>query len=134
MCLKIVLFFEFFLKPVQLIGGTIFIFFQTQSGKNRAQNSKMVQKIDIFSQSWHSCFDHFGVKKHVFWTFQKLFRSCSGSVQALLSDLKGPLLGVFSARKVDKWPLKSKFLVKFCPLRGSILGYFGVKKHGFRTF
>ena len=42
-----------------------------------------------------------GVKKVVFWTFGKLFWSCSGFVRALFLDLKGPLLGVFSARKVD---------------------------------
>ena len=42
-----------------------------------------------------------GVKKVVFWT-SKLFWSCLGSVWALFSNLKGLLLGEFSALKVDK--------------------------------
>ena len=69
----------------------------------------MTQKIEIFDQN----FAHFGgfeglflaifgVEKVVFWTFSKLFWSCLGSVWALFSTLKGPLLGVFTALKVDK--------------------------------
>ena len=53
----------------------------------------------------------FGVKKVVFWTFSKLFWSCSGSVWALFSALKGPLFGVFLGRMVDILLLKSKFRV-----------------------
>ena len=94
----------------------------------------MTPKIDLFCQSSHSCFDNFGVKKHVLWTFQKLFRSCSASDQALLSDLNGQLLGVFSARKVEKCRLKSKFWITFCPQSGLIQSYFEVKKHVFWTF
>ena len=37
----------------------------------------------------------FGVEKVIFWTFSKLFWSCLGSVWALFSTLKGPLLVVF---------------------------------------
>ena len=62
----------------------------------------MDPKIDLFCQSCHPCFDHFGLKKVDFWTFSKLFKSCSGVVRALFLDLKGPLLGVFSAQKVEK--------------------------------
>ena len=69
----------------------------------------MTPKIEIFGQN----FAHFGgfegsfltilgVKKVVFWTFSKLFWSCLGSVWALFLTLKGLLLGVFSAPKVDK--------------------------------
>ena len=43
-----------------------------------------------------------GVKKVDFLTFSKLFWSSLRSVWALFLDLEGPLLGVFSARKVDK--------------------------------
>ena len=68
----------------------------------------MTPKIEIFSQNL-ATFDVFdgtfltilGVKKVVFWTFGKLFWSCSGFVRALFLDLKGPFLGVFSARKVE---------------------------------
>ena len=69
----------------------------------------MTPKIEIFGQK----FAHFGrfegsfltilgVEKVVFWTFSKLFWSCLGSVRALFLALKGLLLGLFSARKVDK--------------------------------
>ena len=69
----------------------------------------MTPNIEIFGQN----FAHFGsfegsfltilgVEKVVFSTFSKLFWSCLGSVWALFSTLKGPLLGVFSAQKVDK--------------------------------
>ena len=69
----------------------------------------MTSKIEIFDQK----FAHFGgfegsfltileVEKVIFSTFSKLFWSCLGSVRALFSTLKGPLLGVFSALKVDK--------------------------------
>ena len=79
----------------------------------------MTPIIEIFGQK----FAHFGgfegsflaifeVKKVIFRTFSKLFWSCLGSVWALFSTLKGPLLGVFSARKVDKWPRKSRFFVE----------------------
>ena len=44
----------------------------------------------------------FGVEKVIFWTFSKLFWSCLGSVWALFLTLKGLLLKVFSALKVDK--------------------------------
>ena len=37
----------------------------------------------------------FGVEKVIFWTFSKFFWSCLGSVWALFSTLKGPLLVVF---------------------------------------
>ena len=46
-------------------------------------------------------FFHFWVKKVVFGTFSKLFRSCSGVVWELFLGLKGSLLDVFSAGKVD---------------------------------
>ena len=36
-----------------------------------------------------------GVEKVIFWSFSKLFWSCLGSVWALFSTLKGPLLVVF---------------------------------------
>ena len=62
----------------------------------------MTSKIEIFGQK----FAHFGqfeesflailgVKKVDFSTFSKLFWTCLGSVSALFSVLKGPLLGVF---------------------------------------
>ena len=43
-----------------------------------------------------------GVKKVDFWTFSKLFWRSFRSVWAFILDLEDPLLGVFSARKVDK--------------------------------
>ena len=71
----------------------------------------MTPKIKNFGQN----FAHFGsfegsfltilgVENVVFWTFSKLFWSCLGSVRALFLTLKGPLLGIFSALKVDKLP------------------------------
>ena len=62
----------------------------------------MTSKIEILGQN----FAHFGrfewsfltilgVKKVDFATFSKLFWTCLGSVWALFSVLKGPLLGVF---------------------------------------
>ena len=69
----------------------------------------MTPIIEIFGQNF-AHFDRFegsfltilGLEKVIFWTFSKLFWSCLGSVRALFSTLKGPLLGVFSALKVDK--------------------------------
>ena len=68
----------------------------------------MTPKIEIFGQNWAhfggfegSFLTILGVKKVVFWTFSKLFWSCLVSVWALFSVLKGLLLGVFSAPKVD---------------------------------
>ena len=94
----------------------------------------MNSKIDLFCQSWHPCFDHFGVQKVVFWTFGKLFWSWSRIVRALFLDLKGPLLGVFSARKVDIWPLNQSFGSNFGPLRGSFWPFWGPKKSFFWLF
>ena len=99
----------------------------------------MTHKIEIFGQNFaHFCCFHgsfltiFWVKQVVFWTFSKLFRSCLGSVWALFSTLKCPLLGVFSARKIDKWPRKSRFWVKILPtlavLRGHFWPFSGLKK------
>ena len=69
----------------------------------------MAQKIETFDEKYA----HFGsfdgpflttleVQKDIFWTFSKLFWSCLRSVRALFLTLKGPLLDVFSALKVDK--------------------------------
>ena len=87
-----------------------------------------------FSPSERVILGCFGVKKPLFWNFQKWYWSCSRSVWALLLALKGQVFGVFSARKVDKWPLKSKFQVKFWPSERVILGYCRVKKQVFWNF
>ena len=69
----------------------------------------MTPKIEIFDEklAYFGSFEGsfltiLGVEKVIFWTFSKLFWSCLRSVWALFLDLEGPLLGVFSARKVDK--------------------------------
>ena len=62
----------------------------------------MDPKIDTFGQVDIRDLAILGVKKVDFWTFSKLFWSSFRSVWALFLDLEGPLLGVFSARKVDK--------------------------------
>ena len=62
----------------------------------------MDPKIDTFGQVDIRDLAILGVEKVVFWTFSKLFWSCLGSVWALFLTLKGLLLVVFSARKVDK--------------------------------
>ena len=69
----------------------------------------MTQIIKIFDQKF-AHFDRFegsflailGFKKVDFWTFSKLFWSCLRGAWALFFTLKGLLLGVFSALKVDK--------------------------------
>ena len=68
----------------------------------------MTPKIEIFDQKYAhfgsvegSFLTILGVKKVILWTFSKLFWSCLGSVRALFSTLKGPLLCAFSAPKVD---------------------------------
>ena len=94
----------------------------------------MDPKIDLFCQSWYSCFDNFWVKKPVFWTFWKLVWSCSGVVWGLFLALKGLLLGVFSGRKVDKWPLKLKFRRKFWLSERVILRLFWGQKITFLEF
>ena len=63
-----------------------------------------------------------------------MFWSCSEVVWALFLALKCPILGAFSARKVDIRPLKSKFRVKFWPSERAILTIFGAKKVVFWTF
>ena len=55
------------------------------------------QKFAYFGRSEGSFLTILGVKKVVFWTFSKLFRSCLGKFKALFSVLKGPLLREFSA-------------------------------------
>ena len=62
----------------------------------------MTPKIKILGQNFAhfgsfegSFLTLFGVEKVIFWTFSKLFWSCLGSVWALFSTLKGPLLVVF---------------------------------------
>ena len=94
----------------------------------------MGSKIGTFSQFYTRVWTILGIEKVVFWTFLKLFWSCLGSVWALFSTLKGPLLGVFSTRKVDIWPLKSKFYVKNWPSERVILTIFGDKKLFFGLF
>ena len=69
-----------------------------------------------------------GAKKVVFLTFWKLVLSYSEVVWALFSALKGPILVMFLARKVDIWPLKSKFMVKIWPSESVILTILGLKK------
>ena len=76
--------------------------FWDQQAKNRARRAKMDPKIDTFGQVDIRDLAILGVEKTVFWTFSKLFWSCLGSVWALFSTLKGPLLGVILALKVDK--------------------------------
>ena len=83
-------------------GNDLIIFFQCQRSKNRARTAKMDPKIDTFGQVDIRVLAILGVKKIVFWTFSKLFWSCLGGVWALFFTLKGLLLGVFSALKVDK--------------------------------
>jgi len=62
---------------------------------------KYTQKSTFFAKVDTRVLTILRVKKVVFWTFEKLFWSCSGFVRALFLDLKGPFLGVFSAQKVD---------------------------------
>ena len=45
-------FFFFFFKCLQLLGGTILIFFHYQKAKNIARRSKMDSKIDTFGRIW----------------------------------------------------------------------------------
>ena len=104
----------------------------------------MTPKFEILGQT----FAHFngfegsfltilGVKKVVFWTFSKIFWSCLRSVRALFSTLKGLLLVVFPAPKVDKWPQKLNFSVKnllILTLWGVIFDHFGFKKSFFGYF
>ena len=68
--------------------------FWYQKCKNRARRAKMDPKIDTFGQVDIHDLAILGVKKVIFWTFSKLFWSCLGSVWALFSTLKGPLLVV----------------------------------------
>ena len=75
----------------------------------------MDPKVDTFGQVDIRDLAILGVEKVVFWTFSKLFWSCLGSVWALFLTLKGPLLGVFSAPKVDKWPKISILEVIYLP-------------------
>ena len=69
----------------------------------------MTSKVKILGQN----FAHFGrfagsfltilgAKKVDFWTFSKLFSGCLGSVWALFSYLKVPLLGAFIPLNVVK--------------------------------
>ena len=105
----------------------------------------MTSKIEIFDQniahfgSFEGSFlTILGVEKVIFWTFSKLFWSCLGCVWALFSALKGLLLGVFWASKVDKWAWKLRFCVKIllilADLRGHFWPFWGVKKVDFWTF
>ena len=58
-----------------------------------------------------------GVKNVVLWTVSKLFRRCFESICVLFSSLKGLLLIVYSAQKVDKCSKKSRFLITICSSR-----------------
>ena len=62
----------------------------------------MNPKIETFGQVDTRVLAILEVKKVDFWTFSKLFWSSFRSVWALFLDLEGPLLGVFSAQKVEK--------------------------------
>ena len=72
----------------------------------------------------------FRVKKPVR-TFWKLFWSWLEVVYTLFFAFKGTLSSVFSAQKVDKLPLKSKYEVKIWPSDKVILTIVGVKKGAF---
>ena len=74
------------------------MYFQLERLINDLENRDFLSKFDHFETSILTIL---GVEKVIFWTFSKLFWSCLGSIRALFLDLKGPLLGVFSARKVD---------------------------------
>ena len=63
---------------------------------------KYTQKSTFFAKVDTRILTILGAKKVVFWTLSKLFESCSGVVKALFLDLKGTLLSVFSAQKVEK--------------------------------
>ena len=86
----------------------------------------MAPKIEISGQKYAHFGDFegsfwiiLGVKKVVFGTFSKLFWSSLGSVWALFLNPDDPLLVVFSARNVDKWPRKLSFFVKSPSTYGS---------------
>ena len=70
----------------------------------------------------------------IFWTFSMLVWSCSEVVWASFWALKATLSGVCLAQKVDIWPLKSKFDVKFWPSEKVILIIFRVKQAVFWGF
>ena len=83
-------------------GNDFSFFFQYNQAKNRARRSKIDSKIETFCLIDIRDLDIFEVKKVVFWTFSEFFLSCLESVLALLLTLKGLVLVVLSAPKVDK--------------------------------
>ena len=95
---------------------------------------KYTQKSTFFAKVGTRVLTILGGKKVVFWTFGKLFKSCSGFVKALFLDLKGPFLGVFLAQKVDNWPWKSRFFVKIWPFWDLNFDHFGGRKSHFLDF
>ena len=109
-------------------------FFSPNKAILELKSQKWTKKATFFCQSCHPCFDHFGLKKVDFLTFSKLFWCSFRSVWALFLNLEGPLLVVFSARKVDKWLEKSRFVVQILPMIWQFSPILGVKKFGFWNF
>ena len=69
----------------------------------------------------------------VFWPFVRLFWSCLGSVWTLFVHIKGPLLGLFLAPKVDKTKPKFsfKYFAHFGRFEGVIFDHFEGRKGRF---
>ena len=124
-------FLDFLKVSLDLFGNGLGIIFGFEkpsfncifSTKGRYMTSK-IQFVGQILALWEPYLDDFQVRKVVFWTFSKvrleLLRSCFG----IISASKSSHWSIFLARKVDLWPLKSKFYVKFWPSEGVILNIF----------
>ena len=66
--------------------------------------------------------------------FLKVFEGCSGFVRELFLDLKSPFWGVFSARKVDNCPRKSRLFVKIWPFWDLVFDHFWCQRSPLPSF
>ena len=97
----------------------------------------MTSKIKILCQNlvlWEDHFDLVQGKKTNILEFLKLvvgmFRGC----QVIISGHKSPIFTCIISSKVDIWPIKSKFYIKFLRSERVILIIFRVKKTIFWSF
>ena len=91
-----------FLNRFSESGERFFFFFSTNKAILELKNKKWTLKSTIFAKVATHVLTILGTKKSIFGLFQSCLRVAQELLGALFLDLKGSLLGVFSAQKVEK--------------------------------
>ena len=128
---KKVIFLDFLKVDLELFRGCLGIIFDLKNpifSKILSLRGRYVtSKIKFYVKCWlleRIILAIFRLKKPVFRAFWKLFRSCLEVVWEIFSAYKSSFLCVISARKMHRWPPKSKCRVTLWSSQRAILTIF----------